>query len=68
VHVSVHTMHMCAHASVKNTASIHYRAVYVSFGGLLMMLKGDPRNLQEIELDQRYLTSSHNVVHACLLY
>jgi len=28
-------------------------AVYVSFGGLLMMLKGDPRNLQGIDLDSR---------------
>eukprot|EP00899_Mesostigma_viride_P015092 jgi/Mesvir1/23584/Mv18275-RA.1 len=26
--------------------------VYISFGGLLMMLKGDPRNLHELELDQ----------------
>jgi len=28
-------------------------SVYVSFGGLLMMLKGDPRNLQGIEADSR---------------
>jgi len=28
-------------------------AMYVSFGGLLMMLKGDPRNLQGIESDSR---------------
>jgi len=28
-------------------------AIYVSFGGLLMMLKGDPRNLNGIDLDSR---------------
>jgi len=28
-------------------------SVYVSFGGLLMLLKGDPRNLTGIELDSR---------------
>jgi len=28
-------------------------SIYVSFGGLLMMLKGDQRNLQGIELDAR---------------
>lgn len=27
--------------------------VYASYGGLLMSLKGDPRNLQKIELDMR---------------
>jgi DNA-directed RNA polymerase I, II, and III subunit RPABC3 len=27
--------------------------IYVSFGGLLMQLKGDARNLQRIELDQK---------------
>eukprot|EP01111_Echinosteliopsis_oligospora_P002311 TRINITY_DN1339_c1_g1_i1.p1 TRINITY_DN1339_c1_g1~~TRINITY_DN1339_c1_g1_i1.p1 ORF type:complete len:145 (+),score=27.50 TRINITY_DN1339_c1_g1_i1:64-498(+) len=28
-------------------------SVFVSFGGLLMLLKGDPRNLSGIELDSR---------------
>jgi len=28
-------------------------SVFVSFGGLLMLLKGDPRNLGGIELDSR---------------
>mmetsp|Transcript_11299 Transcript_11299/g.15641 ORF Transcript_11299/g.15641 Transcript_11299/m.15641 type:complete len:144 (+) Transcript_11299:98-529(+) len=28
-------------------------SIFVSFGGLLMMLKGDPRNLQGIDLDSR---------------
>jgi len=28
-------------------------AIYVSYGGLLMMLKGDPRNLQGIDVDTR---------------
>jgi len=28
-------------------------SVYVSFGGLLMKLRGDPRNLQGLELDSR---------------
>ncbi|KAL6079750.1 DNA-directed RNA polymerases I, II, and III subunit RPABC3 [Balamuthia mandrillaris] len=28
-------------------------SVYVSYGGLLMMLNGDPRNLQGVELDAR---------------
>ncbi|KAL3752688.1 hypothetical protein ACJRO7_000141 [Eucalyptus globulus] len=27
--------------------------IYVSFGGLLMMLKGDPSNLHQFDLDQR---------------
>jgi len=28
-------------------------ALYVSFGGLLMMLKGDPRYFQDMEMDSR---------------
>eukprot|EP01117_Protostelium_nocturnum_P017077 TRINITY_DN6886_c0_g1_i1.p1 TRINITY_DN6886_c0_g1~~TRINITY_DN6886_c0_g1_i1.p1 ORF type:complete len:146 (+),score=47.24 TRINITY_DN6886_c0_g1_i1:72-509(+) len=28
-------------------------SVFISYGGLLMMLKGDPRNLQGIDLDTR---------------
>mmetsp|Transcript_18719 Transcript_18719/g.31169 ORF Transcript_18719/g.31169 Transcript_18719/m.31169 type:complete len:106 (-) Transcript_18719:103-420(-) len=28
-------------------------SVYISFGGLLLMLKGDPRNLQGLEQDNR---------------
>eukprot|EP01114_Cavostelium_apophysatum_P017097 TRINITY_DN499_c0_g1_i1.p1 TRINITY_DN499_c0_g1~~TRINITY_DN499_c0_g1_i1.p1 ORF type:complete len:146 (-),score=27.31 TRINITY_DN499_c0_g1_i1:21-458(-) len=28
-------------------------ALYISFGGLLMMLKGDPRTLADIEMDSR---------------
>ena len=35
------------------TASKGGMEVYVSFGGLLMSLKGEARNLQKMELDQR---------------
>ncbi|PRP87564.1 hypothetical protein PROFUN_04591 [Planoprotostelium fungivorum] len=28
-------------------------SVFISFGGLLMMIKGDPRNMQGIDLDSR---------------
>ncbi len=30
-----------------------YCSIFVSFGGLLMMLKGDPRNLKELEVESR---------------
>ena len=29
------------------------RVIYVSFGGLLMMLSGDPANTAKLDLDQR---------------
>jgi len=29
------------------------RELYVSFGGLLMLLKGDPAHISHFELDQR---------------
>jgi RNA polymerase Rpb8 len=29
-----------------------YSQIYASFGGLMMMLEGDPRNIQSIELDE----------------
>ncbi|RWW12967.1 hypothetical protein BHE74_00051275 [Ensete ventricosum] len=32
---------------------LHFRELYASFGGLLMMLKGDPSNAAQFELDQR---------------
>lgn len=38
--------------SLTTTTDTH-REIFVSYGGLLMSLKGDPRNLQKIELDMR---------------
>merc|ERR1712000_415504 len=37
-------------------------AIYASFGGLLMKLEGDPRNLHEIQLDQRIYLLVRKVV------
>ncbi|XXQ33504.1 DNA-directed RNA polymerases I, II, and III subunit RPABC3 [Plasmodiophora brassicae] len=34
-------------------SSQHSLEAYISFGGLLMSLKGEPRNLQSLDLDQR---------------
>ena len=34
-------------------AAVKKLAVYASFGGLLMKLEGEPRNLNDIALDER---------------
>lgn len=36
-----------------NCILFHSREIYASFGGLLMMLKGDPSSAASFELDQR---------------
>jgi hypothetical protein len=38
--------------------------IFASFGGLLMSLKGDPRQLQKIELDLRLYLLARKVVAA----
>ena len=37
----------------ENAGGLTRASAYVSFGGLLMNLKADPKNLQEIEIDDR---------------
>ncbi|KAK4751321.1 hypothetical protein SAY87_004803 [Trapa incisa] len=41
-----------AKAAAKGSRGIKAE-IYVSYGGLLMMLRGDPSNLQKFDLDQR---------------
>ena len=37
----------------ENAGGLTRASAYISFGGLLMNLKADPKNLQEIEIDDR---------------
>ena len=37
----------------ENAGGLTRASAYVSFGGLLMNLKADPKNMQEIEIDDR---------------
>ena len=37
----------------ENEGGIRRSAVTISFGGLLMQLKADPKNLQDVDIDNR---------------
>ena len=37
----------------ENAGGIKKAAVYISFGGLLMHLKADPKNLLDVDIDNR---------------
>lgn len=37
----------------ENSGGIQKAAVNISFGGLLMHLKADPKNLQKVDIDNR---------------
>ncbi|RVW34296.1 DNA-directed RNA polymerases II and V subunit 8A [Vitis vinifera] len=42
----------CKYAGLYGLGS-HFRVIYASFGGLLMILKGDPSNLNKLEVNKR---------------